>query len=451
MITGRCQPIKKPMRDSRLLWRRPLRDNLLQRRQHLLGRHAPLFYDEPLEIVRGEDVWLFDSNGRKYLDVYNNVLQCGHCHPHILSALTRQAGELNTHTRYLHPGIVDYVERLTALFDAPLDMAMLTCSGSEANELALRMARFTTGQQGMIVTDCTYHGNTEAVAELGTAIMPEAQQVERVAAIPAPDSYRLPEGTTPDTLTGYYLQKVDEAIATLQARGVGVAGLMVCPIFANEGLLEPPPGFMEQAVAAVRKAGGLYIADEVQGGFGRTGDCWWSHQAYGVTPDIVTLGKPMGNGHPMAGVIAPRALVEPFQEWGMYFNTFAGNPVSCAVGSAVLDVIENEGLMANAVAVGAYIREGLETLQQRFPEIGDVRQKGLFFAVELLASADRQEPNATLTHSIVNQMCRRGVLISRIGAHNNILKMRPPLPLQQEHADLLLSQLERCFSECTRA
>ena len=422
-------------------------DNLLERRQRLIGRHAPLFYDEPLEIVRGEGVWLFDKAGRQYLDAYNNVVQCGHCHPHIVAALTHQAGQLNTHTRYLHSGIVDYVERLTALFDAPLDMAMLTCSGSEANELALRMARYTTGHQGIIVTDCTYHGNTEAVAELGTGLMPEAQHVERVAAIPVPDSFRLPSGATPDTLTHYYLQKVHDAIAELQARGMGVAGLLVCPIFANEGLVEPPPGFMEQAVAAVRKAGGLYIADEVQGGFGRTGDHWWSHQAYPVTPDIVTLGKPMGNGHPMAGVIASREHIEPFSEWATYFNTFAGNPVSCAVGTAVLDVIEDEQLMANAVAMGAYIRQGLQTLQQRFPVIGDVRQKGLFFAVELVASRESQAPNAALTHDIVNHMCRKGVLISRIGVNNNILKMRPPLPLRRDHADLLLSQLESCFTE----
>ncbi|MEK9543148.1 MAG: aminotransferase class III-fold pyridoxal phosphate-dependent enzyme, partial [Luminiphilus sp.] len=238
---------------------------LLQRRHRLLGQHAPLFYEEPLEIVSGEGVWLTSADGRRYLDVYNNVPSCGHCHPHIIAALTGQASRLNVHTRYLHNTILDYVERLTALFDPSLDMAMLTCSGSEANELALRMVRHMTGHQGIIVTDGAYHGNTEAVAELGTGFMPEAQGCQRVVGIPAPDSYRLPPGVTTESAEDYYVAQVESAIEILQSRGMGVAGILLCPEFANEGLLNAPEGFIDRAVAAVRAAGGLYIADEVQG------------------------------------------------------------------------------------------------------------------------------------------------------------------------------------------
>ena len=420
---------------------------LLQRRHRLLGQHAPLFYEEPLEIVSGEGVWLTSADGRRYLDVYNNVPSCGHCHPHIIAALTGQASRLNVHTRYLHNTILDYVERLTALFDPSLDMAMLTCSGSEANELALRMVRHMTGHQGIIVTDGAYHGNTEAVAELGTGFMPEAEGCQRVVGIPAPDSYRLPPGVTTETAEDYYVAQVESAIETLQSRGMGVAGILLCPEFANEGLLNAPEGFIDRAVAAVRAAGGLYIADEVQGGFGRTGHHWWSHQRYESVPDVVTLGKPMGNGHPLAGIIARRDLVEPFSATAMYFNTFAGNPVSCAVGMAVLDVIEQEGLMANAVSTGAHVKAGLDKLALASTAIGDVRQKGLFFGVELISDPATRAPDTRLAKQVVNQLKDRGVLISSIGQHNNVLKMRPPLPFGPEHGDILLAALGEVLLE----
>ena len=414
---------------------------LLERRHRLLGQHAPLFYDQPLEIVAGEGLWLTAADGTRYLDVYNNVPSCGHCHPRIVDALAGQAAKLNVHTRYLHQTILNYVERLTGLFDDTLNMAMLTCSGSEANELALRIARHTTGNQGVIVTDYAYHGNTEAVAELGTGFMPEADGCQRVVGVPAPDAYRLPPGIAAEDAEDFYVRQVELAVETLQARGVGVAGILVCPAFANEGLLNPPNGFLDRAVSVVRRAGGLYIADEVQGGFGRTGHHWWSHQRFAAVPDLVTLGKPMGNGHPLAGVVVPRHLGEPFCEAAMYFNTFAGNPVSCAVGMAVLDVIEDEALMANAVATGDYVKAGLDALAEVSASIGDVRQKGLFFAVELVTDQERKTPDAALTRRVVNQLKANGVLISSIGKHNNVLKMRPPLPFAREHADILLDAL----------
>lgn len=424
----------------------PSQTKLLQRRQRVLGPHAPLFYDEPLHIVRGEGVWLYDADDRRYLDVYNNVPHVGHCHPHVVDAIARQAATLNVHTRYLHEHIVTYAERLTATFDESLSRVVLACSGSEANEIALRMARHCTGHQGILVTDFAYHGNTEAVAELGTLGLPEARTTRRVRAFPPPDTYHGATGVAPADLAQHYAAAVQAAIDAFQADGIQVAGLLICPAFANEGLTSVPKGFVEDAVARVRAAGGLYIADEVQGGFGRTGRHWWSHQAYNAVPDIVTLGKPMGNGHPIAGVVARADLVEDFSAWGHYFNTFAGNPVSCAAALAVLDVIEDEQLRANAVDVGGYIAKGLRALQQRHALIGDVRARGLFFAVELVRDPDSRAPASDEAAALVNALRRAGVLISAIGRHGHVLKLRPPMPFSLAHADLLLDTLDRCLA-----
>ncbi|MGI9294439.1 MAG: aspartate aminotransferase family protein [Pseudomonadales bacterium] len=420
---------------------------LLQRRYAVIGKNSPLFYEQPLHLVRGEGVWVYDADGRKYLDVYNNVPCVGHCHPHVVESIARQLGTLNLHTRYLHENIVEYAERLTAKFDDSLSMAMLACTGSEANEIALRMARQHTGQQGIIVTDFAYHGNTEAVAELGTSFMPEAQTTRRVKSFPIPDSYVGLDGVAAESLADTYAEHVKAAIDAFQAEGIGLAGMLICPDFANEGLLNVPPGFIEKAMTHVRNAGGLYIADEVQGGFGRTGHQWWSHEAEGVTPDIVTLGKPMGNGHPISGVVARADLIEQFGEWGMYFNTFGGNPVSCAAGMAVLDVLEQEKLLDNAVKVGAYVASGLRNLQEQHEVFGDVRDKGLFFAVELVSDRQSKAPATDIATDLINRMCRKGVLISRIGRHDNVLKMRPPMPFSEQNADLLLGTLGECLHE----
>ncbi|MFV0276907.1 MAG: aspartate aminotransferase family protein [Parahaliea sp.] len=427
------------------------RNDLLERRFRVLGSHSPLFYEKPLHLVRGEGVWVYDADGKRYLDAYNNVPHVGHCHPHVVEAIARQAATLNTHTRYLHENVVSYAERLLAKFDPSLNRAMFACTGSEANEIALRMARHATGKQGIIVTELAYHGNTAAVAELGIAFMPEAATTQRVVGIPIPDSYHTPRGLAGDALAQHYLAAVQAAIDTLQARGLGVAGLLICPDLANEGLIHEPPGFIAGAVERVRAAGGLYIADEVQGGFGRTGAHWWSHQWAGVIPDIVTLGKPMGNGHPISGAIASEALIEAFGDWGMYFNTFAGNPVSCAAASAVLDVLEGENLLQNAVDTGAHVAAGLRELQARHRLIGDVRDKGLFFAVELVRDGDCGQPAEAEARQVVNAMRDRGVLISSIGRHGQILKLRPPMPFQREHADLLLTTLDDCLQQAGRA
>ncbi|GGB84458.1 aspartate aminotransferase family protein [Marinobacterium zhoushanense] len=421
--------------------------DLLSRRYRVMGHHTPLFYEKPLQLVRGEGVWLWDSEGKRYLDVYNNVPHVGHCNPRVVEALSRQASTLNIHTRYLHNNIVDYLERLTATFDDSLQMAMLTCTGSEANELALRMARYCTGGQGIIVTDFAYHGNTEAVAEIGTGFMPEAKTTKRVKAFPIPDSYRGIDGLTGEALAQAYADRVQQAIDAFHAEGIKVAGILVCPDFANEGLLNVPAGFLEQAVAKVRKAGGVYIADEVQVGFGRSGKHFWAHQWYDVTPDIVTMGKPMGNGHPLAGVVARPEMIEAFSKEAMYFNTFGGNPVSCAVGMAVLDVLQEDNLMQNAVTTGAYVTDGLNKLQQKHELIGEVRDLGMFFGVELVQSRTSKAPAKAEARRIINRMRDKGVLISTIGVHNSILKLRPPMPFQPEHGDILLEMLDEVLTE----
>ncbi|MBB3141458.1 aspartate aminotransferase family protein [Halomonas organivorans] len=414
-----------------------------------MGHHSPLFYDKPLHLVRGEGVWLWDSEGKRYLDVYNNVPHVGHCNPRVVEAMHRQASTLNIHTRYLHDNIVDYLERLTGTFDDGLQMAMLTCTGSEANELALRMARFCTGGQGIIVTDFAYHGNTEAVAEIGTGFMPEARTTKRVKSFPIPDAYRPLDGLSGEALAQAYADRVQQAIDEFHAEGIKVAGILVCPDFANEGLLDVPPGFLEKAVAKVRQAGGVFIADEVQAGFGRSGRHFWAYQWYDVTPDIVTMGKPMGNGHPLAGVVARPEMIEAFSKEAMYFNTFGGTPVSTAVGMAVLDALEEDSLMQNAVTTGAYMAEGLRKLQRKHELIGDVRDLGMFFGVELVKDRATKVPAQAETRRLINLMRDKGVLISKIGVHDAILKLRPPMPFQTEHADILLHTLDEALTQLT--
>ncbi len=422
-------------------------EELLARRYRLLGKHSPLFYDHPLHLVRGEGVWLYDAEGKRYLDVYNNVPVVGHCNPHVIEALTRQVSTLNIHTRYLHENIVNYAERLTATFDDSLCMAMFACTGSEANEIALRMARHCSGGMGIIVTDFAYHGNTTAVAELGTGFMPEAANAKNVRAIPIPDSYRGLNGLQGEALALAYADAVQQAIDSFAAAGIKLAGMLVCPEFANEGLLNVPEGFMKEAIARVRKAGGLYIADEVQGGFGRTGTHMWSHQWDDVIPDIVTMGKPMGSGHPISGVVARADLINEFGSVAMYFNTFGGNPVSCAVGMAVLDVFEQENLLQHVTEMGSYVTQGLNKLQDKYELIGEVRHKGLFFGLEMVTDRDTKEPATAEAKRLINWMRDNGILISKIGRYDNILKMRPPLIFSRDHADLLLSTLDDAFAD----
>jgi 4-aminobutyrate aminotransferase-like enzyme len=422
-------------------------DSLLERRYRVLGRNSPLFYDKPLHLVRGEGVWLYDAEGKRYLDAYNNVPHVGHCHPRVVAALSRQAAMLNTHTRYLDENVVAYAERLTALFDPTLSMAMFCCTGSEANELALRIARDCSGGLGIISTAWAYHGNTAAVMQVSSLFTPEDQRGPYVRTVPVMDPYRERAGRSDEELATAYANDVKNAIDSFAAAGVPFAGLLFCTAFSSEGLPTVPSGFMAKALAHVHAAGGYFIADEVQGGFGRLGGHMWGHQKLGVIPDIVTLGKPMGNGHPLAGVIARSDLVNAFAGRNMYFNTFGGNPVSSAVGMAVLDVLEDERLLENAVSVGNYTLGRLKKLADRHALIGDVRGAGLFFAVELVTDRSTKVPAPAQTKRLVNLMRERGVLISRIGIHDNILKIRPPMSFSRQHADLLIETLDAVMAD----
>ncbi len=420
-------------------------NSLIDRRSKLLGPKTPIFYDDPLHIVRGEGTWLFDSDGKRYLDCYNNVPSVGHCHPAVVEALCDQARTLNVHTRYLHENILDYAEQLLSKFDSSLNRAMFVCTGSEANDQALRIARMHTGNRGIICSNATYHGNTEAVIKLSTIFGSADDQSDDIRMVNWPDSYRTFDGLQGSKLYNAYASQVKEAIASLQEAGVGVAGMIVCPIFANEGLPVDPHLYLQKVMPLVREAGGLYIADEVQAGFGRTGK-WWGHTDSGLTPDIVTIGKPMGAGHPLAGLIARSDLIDEFQEKCGYFNTFGGNPVSCAVGLAVLGVLQKESLIENSAEVGAYVLEHFLELKKQYDFIGDVRGSGLFFGMDLVSDRSKKTPDAALAKRLVNEMRNNGVLMGNIGEHGNILKLRPPLCFSRANADLLLETLNGVFS-----
>jgi 4-aminobutyrate aminotransferase-like enzyme len=417
-------------------------ETLLQRRLQVLGKRAPLMYDRPLQLVRGEGVWLYDVDGRRYLDAYNNVPHVGHCHPRVIEALAHQAATLNTHTRYLDETVITYAERLLSTFDRSLSNVIFCCTGTEANELALRLARECTGGQGILCTAWSYHGNSAAVSQISSSFTPPAKRGPYVETIPVLDPYRERNQRDDEALASAYALEVSQGIEKFKRRGIRFAGLLICTAFSNEGLPTVPAGYLAKVVDIVHQAGGLFIADEVQAGFGRFGSHLWGHQVLGGVPDIVTLGKPMGNGHPLAGVIARPDLVEHFTRENLYFNTFGGNPVSAAVGLAVLDILRDENLLENARDVGAYVIHGLKALQNKHSLIGDVRGRGLFFAIEIVKDRSTQAPAPAQTHQIVNGMRDRGVLISRIGPHNNVLKIRPPMPFRKEHADLLLQSLD---------
>src|SRR5262245_8169156 len=345
---------------------------LAARRDRALGAGAPLFYNAPLHIVRGEGVELFDADGRRYVDMYNNVPCVGHANPDVVEAMSRQQATLNVHSRYLHEGIVAFAERLAGLHGPAIESVVISCSGTEANEVALRMARLKTGKTGIVCTNATYHGNSEAVAKLNR-IGIGRNAAGDVCAIPFPEMLRpLVPGASEAELTEAYLERLRQAIRTLEDDGTGFAALIVCSIFANEGLPDVPHGFMPRAAEIVRAAGGVVIADEVQAGYGRTGR-WWGYDVTGFTPDIVVTGKPMGNGLPLAATAASRSFVEGFRAATRYFNTFASSPLQAAVGMAVIDVIERDGLRENVAAVGAFLKAALAERKARFASIADVR------------------------------------------------------------------------------
>lgn len=419
---------------------------LIARRERLLGPAYRLFYANPVHFVRGEGVWLYDPDGKAYLDVYNNVASVGHCHPHVVAALARQSAVLNTHTRYITDGILDYAERLLATFPAELGHVMFTCTGSEANDLAYRAARTFTGGTGFIVTELAYHGVTVAISELSPSLGAGITLGPHIRTVPAPDLYRSGGADVGET----FARDVKAAIADMKARGIKPAALLVDTIFSSDGVFSDPAGFLKPAAQAIREAGGLFIADEVQPGFGRTGAGLWGFGRHGLIPDMVTMGKPMGNGHPVAAMVAKPEILQAFGEKTRYFNTFGGNPVSCAVGMAVLDVIENEGLVANAAAVGAHLMAGLKELAGRHALIGDVRGAGLFVGAELVTDRDSRAPATAETAALVNGLRDKRVLISAAGPAANVLKIRPPLVFSRDNADLFLTAVDEVLTGMAR-
>lgn len=409
---------------------------LSERRLRLLGPGMRQFYDFPFHPVSGQGVWLVDGEGRRYLDAYNNVPHVGHCNGAVVEALSRQAATLNTNTRYLHETVLDYAERLLATMPPELDTCMFVCTGTEANDLAWRLARAYTGNDGAIATRHAYHGNSTFVSALDCSTRTPERPNHWLATVPAP-----PDATAETQDAAAYAGHIDDAIAALAVHGHRPAALYMDSLFATDGLELPAPGYLDEALRRLRAAGGLCVADEVQPGLGRTGTAMWGFQNLGIVPDIVTTGKPMGNGHPLAVLMTRREIVDAFFARDRYFNTFGGNPVSAAVGLAVLDVLEREGLRDNARRVGSYLKDGLSELAGRSDIVGAVRGAGLFLGVAIVDPETRQaDPGRA--RRIINEMCRRGILVGLTGPASNLLKIRPPLVFSRSDADLLVSTLE---------
>ena len=427
---------------------RPVTAAMIERRDALLGPAYRLMYEHPLHIVRGEGVWLIDPEGRRYLDVYNNVASLGHCHPAVTEAICRQVQTLTTNTRYLHDTILELAERLLATVpETQLAHLMLTCTGSEANDVAYRIAQVCTGGTGVIVSETAYHGFTDAVSKFSPSLGVTVDLGAHVRLVPAPRLYHA-EGAD---LCERFTRDVEAAIADLQRHGIKPAALIVDSLFTSDGILPEPAGLLKGAVEAIKRAGGIFIADEVQPGFGRTGEHMWGFQRHGVIPDIVTLGKPMGNGQPIAGLLATAEVLADFGKNSRYFNTFAGNTVSCAAALAVLDTIEKEGLLQHAARVGKILRDGIAALADRHEAIGDVRGAGMFVGVELVADRTTRAPDRELTTRVVNLMRDKGVLLSACAMGHNVLKIRPPLVLTAEQAGMVIETLDAALTEAQSA
>ena len=418
---------------------------LLARRRRLLGGNLRLSYREPLHIVRGSMQYLWDADGRRYLDAYNNVPHVGHCHPRVVQAGQAQMAQLNTNTRYLHESINAYAERLGATLPGALKVCYFVNSGSEANELALRLARAHTGQRDLVVLEHAYHGNTTTLIDAspykhagpgGTGPAPW------VHVAPLPDAYR---DARADALTRC-LQPLGQIIGRLRERGAGLCGLLAESWPSVAGQLRLPAEYVQQAYAMVRAAGGLCIADEVQTGYGRLGEHFWGFDFYGVVPDIVVLGKPIGNGHPIGAVVTTPEIARSFDNGMEFFSTFGGNTVSCAVGLAVLDVVATENLQGHAQVVGARLLAQLRALQQRHALIGDVRGSGLFLGVELVTDRMTRAPATQAATAVVNCMRELGVLVGTEGPHHSVLKIRPPLPFTTQDADVLSEALDTALT-----
>lgn len=411
------------------------------KRTQFMGE-SPLFYKEPIYLEKGEGVWLYDKAGKKYLDVYNNVPVAGHCHPRIIASLTDQASKLNVHSRYISDVVVDYSEKLVSLHSDNLSKLQMACSGTEAVEIAIKMARIHTGGQGIICSNATYHGNSHETFRM--TIGPFEPEFRRVT---YPESYRpIKEGLSQEELCTLYLKEVEKQIEGFSQDGIKFAGLIFCSLFANEGLPDFPKDYLTKVSKLVRDSGGVLILDEVQAGFGRTGT-WWGYQLSNVSPDIAVMGKPMGSGLPVSGVIATEEISNTFHEKAFYFNTTAATPLQAAVAGTVIDIIQDEGLIENAEKIGGYLKTELLKIKDDFDYLGDVRGPGLFIGLDIVDNKEDKNPDKEKAIEIVEILKSKGVLISNAGHYRNVLKLRPPLVFDLDNANLLLETLNQAFRE----
>ncbi len=427
-----------------------LRTVLASRQRHLASSQRN-YYREPMNLVRGRDVWLYDDEGRAYLDSLNNVTHVGHAHPRVTAAAARQLRKLNTNSRFVYPQITRYTEKLVATLPAPLDVVYLVCTGSEANDLALRIARQVTGRDHVVIIDGAYHGNTGWV----TGISPNRYKGPGGQGAPATthevtitDRYRGRFGYDDPDAGAKYAALARSVIDRISGDDRAPAAFIAESLMGSAGNIVHPPGYLEGVFAAARSAGALCISDEVQVGVGRLGT-WWGFELQDVVPDIVTMGKPLGNGHPLAAVVTSRAIADAFDTGMKYFNTFGGNPVSCAIGEAVLDIVAQEDLRANALDVGGYFAAGLRELADRQPLVGDVRAEGLYLGVELVRDRTTLEPAREEAFAVTELAKEHGVIVFPNGVHDNVMKIKPPMTFRREHADLYIEVLDTVLSDVT--
>lgn len=427
------------------LIRQPARaQDQIQRRAALLGPGYQLFYSDPVEVQRGRGAHLYDADGNDYLDAYNNVASVGHCHPAVVDAVARQMAVVNTNTRYLQESILTYSADLLSTFPAELDRVTYTCTGSEANDLALRIARFHTGAQGIIVTANAYHGVTAAVAEISPSLGKTSPLGAHVRTITVP----LGTGVDGVAAAEHMRDQVRGAIADLERHGYSLCAVIADTIFSSDGVFTHPPTVLSVLAEEAHRAGGLFIADEVQPGFGRTGQGWWGFGRHAVIPDMVTIGKPMGNGIPVAATVLRHDIGQAFGESVRYFNTYGGSTVPIAAAQAVLDVIRDETLIASAHHVGQYLLDELRTLTAPWPHIGEVRGTGLFIGIDIVSDSDPNAPDGVRAKAIVDDLRRHFVLISASGPAGNILKIRPPLVFDRVDAARLLQEFSGTLTRC---
>lgn len=414
---------------------------LVERRRNTFGPTSMLFYKRPLNLVRGEGVWLYDADGTRYLDIYNNVPSVGHCHPRVVEAVAKQMATLNTHTRYLCDIVYTYAEELLATFPPEVSNIVFTCTGSESVDLGLRIARNVTGGTGFIATENAYHGNTTTATDISPASASGEVRPKSIYFVPAPDTYRHPKDA------GHrFVAAVQKAIDEMHAAGVRLAGFIADSAFSSDGVYVSQPGFLGEVAEIVRKARGLYIADEVQPGFARTGEKMWGFERHGVVPDIVVMGKPMGNGYPIGGVVVKPDLLEAFGSKSGYFNTFGGSPVAAAAGRAVLQILKEEGLQQNALETGKYLLKGLKAAAKGHAHVGDVRGAGLYLGVEFVSIPETKEADRNAAVAGVNYLRDHNILVGTAGIQGNIWKIRPPLCFSKANAD----QFVEGFSQVIR-